>query len=583
MEAKTMTGETDKKAGDRVRVYHDLQPFLHEMVTSSKEEGETYVGIGGTYYVNPSIDYEKVRDISKNNYITEHIERLRALLFIDRPHYKVVDAEGEEDVDLSRLLAQMADECHLWTAMQQTWVNVTIWGCTIWNPIWKRKGAITFLKELRLLPPESFGPVGAKPTGTQPYIFSELLQGIYLDVDGITPRCVQTQSDGSSIEIKNAKVMKDPISPELAGTSKLIPVVPLITAIDFCYQAQLQFVNRTGAPIMFVRFPKELGGPIVDTDTGGERDDLAYAQLILTNWGKNTAYIIRENMELVILDLKTTTSALDTIQHFEKRLRQYFTPATLIATEGPTLGEGTAAKVDLVHEFIKGNHNWIEQLFMELLSPWLKHNALEEFRIEIDIPEPKPSDTDTNIRVAMAGFQTKALRTNEVRDLLGLEPLDDDELESLAEEYASRQPIPQPGIFKEEAITFPQGQWRPPEAGEDAPEGLQALLNKVYSSCRDAQAEEGGDIEDPKRKAKCARVAWAAAKNAGWQKGADGKWTKAETSKEEERLNTFLEEGEDPELAAELAQIAKKAQTRVYKAYSDELAAQKRTQEGKTE
>jgi len=42
------------------------------------------------------------------------------------------------------------------------------------------------------------------------------------------------------------------------------------------------------------------------------------------------------------------------------------------------------------------------------------------------------------MRQAKTGFETQALTTNEIRKLLGQEPLSEDELAALKEDYASR-------------------------------------------------------------------------------------------------------------------------------------------------
>ncbi len=69
-------------------------------------------------------------------------------------------------------------------------------------------------------------------------------------------------------------------------------------------------------------------------------------------------------------------------------------------------------------------------------------------------------------------------------------------------------------------VANPKGQWQPPSAG-DAPSEVKAILRKVYSAYRDKNPKE-----DPKVKAKGAKIAWAAVHKAGWDKGEDGQWHK---------------------------------------------------------
>lgn len=64
---------------------------------------------------------------------------------------------------------------------------------------------------------------------------------------------------------------------------------------------------------------------------------------------------------------------------------------------------------------------------------------------------------------------------------------------------------------------MPKGQYKAPESGV-APEGMKEILQSVYSSCRE---KNPGEIK--KRKQKCSRFAWAAAKKK-YRKCKCGKW-----------------------------------------------------------
>lgn len=51
---------------------------------------------------------------------------------------------------------------------------------------------------------------------------------------------------------------------------------------------------------------------------------------------------------------------------------------------------------------------------------------------------------------------------------------------------------------------------------KDGPKSLNSLLESVYASC----------MKEHNNEAMCSASAWAAAKNAGWRRGKDGKWHK---------------------------------------------------------
>jgi cation transport regulator ChaB len=56
-----------------------------------------------------------------------------------------------------------------------------------------------------------------------------------------------------------------------------------------------------------------------------------------------------------------------------------------------------------------------------------------------------------------------------------------------------------------------------PSAGKNAPKGLNALLEEVFNNCMKKQKLG---------KESCSKIAWNAAKGAGWSKDDKGKWHK---------------------------------------------------------
>lgn len=57
---------------------------------------------------------------------------------------------------------------------------------------------------------------------------------------------------------------------------------------------------------------------------------------------------------------------------------------------------------------------------------------------------------------------------------------------------------------------------------KDGPEGLNKILEAAYQQCMEYQREHG-----KQSKQDCAKIAWGAAKKAGWHKK-DGKWVKGD-------------------------------------------------------
>lgn len=68
--------------------------------------------------------------------------------------------------------------------------------------------------------------------------------------------------------------------------------------------------------------------------------------------------------------------------------------------------------------------------------------------------------------------------------------------------------------------------FEPPESG-DAPKAVKDILKAAYNSCRlEWTKDHPDDKENANNKTSCSKQAWAAVKNAGWEKDADGNWSK---------------------------------------------------------
>ena len=387
-------------------------------------QGEIYVGIGGDYYTKPTINAETIKKTLLNNYVSEQIDRLKSLMFCDRFSITVFDENGEEDEDLSFELFKMMDSANvdLWSRMQQGWVDAFCWGAGFFNPVWQIDGSELKLDALRRLDPYTFGKQGSGYFET----YTRILLGVTKDKNG-NIEYTQTQTHQKRVKLKNIDMIKDPTDTELAGDSKLVPIIPVISMLNFAWQSQIQKVNRIGAPIMFIK--------ITDPIVNETRDDPKYAQTLLQNWGKGTAHLLKENMEVIKLDFQDTSSADKTIEMLEKRVLDYFSPSTLIKKVGETLGGNASAEVDLIKEWLKGQHRWIERFFERYPQHYLDVNGYSGYTCKIDIPEPRPDREDLNIQKAEKLWNTRSGTVNEIRSMMGLPPLEQKDIDELQDWY----------------------------------------------------------------------------------------------------------------------------------------------------
>ncbi|MDD2404804.1 MAG: hypothetical protein PHI56_09710, partial [Victivallaceae bacterium] len=325
-----------------------------------------------------------------------------------------------------------SDTVQLDYALQRAWRDVAEYGPSLHNPVLDYEGSEYRLQKLRRLPPESFSRAGA----TYSTIKNRILPGICLNTTSNQVEYWQSQSSGGVKKIENVFMITDPLSGELGGTPFIVPIVPIVTMLNFSWQGQLQKVNRFGA-----------GGIFFLKVTNPKGDDRQYAQTILRNMEKNTAFQLRENMEVVNLGINESGSALETITELGMQIRQFFSPASLISKDGTLIGGSSGPEFELYMAYVGGTQRWLERACRRLLNPWLVANGYApRYRIAVDIPSPTVDKSELLINLAKAGYETRSMSTNERREVLALagaplKPLDEEGLETLEHEYEGAAPL----------------------------------------------------------------------------------------------------------------------------------------------
>lgn len=407
------------------------------IATMPDDEGAIYISAHGAYYAAPDVDAGTLAEALINSYVQEQLDKTSSKIFSGMYSLRVLDADGEEVEDVSRRVRGMVEApgVLLWSRMRQAWWDIWSWGPCILYPKWSLRGAEAVLQELRRLPPESF----SQPPSFNAEIYSDLLPGIVLEDGELAFYQVQDATSLTPVKLRRGVVLlKDPTSAELAGTSRCRPLVPLVKMVEFCWGAQMQKINRVGAPIMFIK----LSAPYNDSDK-------QYAQTILNNWGKGQAYQLRPNMELVSLDISDNEHALNTIAALERRIAAPFRPASSLDKEGASIGGNAAAQKESEDDWLLGQRAMIEDLFEGLLQQYLVRNGYDGWSIELQIAARTAAPGDLELRQAQMGWQSRALSINEVRTRLGAPELGEEELAALAAEWELTSPSAADDLFGE--------------------------------------------------------------------------------------------------------------------------------------
>jgi hypothetical protein len=417
---------------------------------ASKEEGIGVVSTGN-FYESPNVDVETITNLRDDIYIAGVINKQKNLIFNEQYTIEVIDTKTNKVDDvLSTNIFNMCESKYvsLWENMSWTYENLFTWGISTFNPVWgidKELGT----NEVRLLklnrrPPETFKTQHTSSTGSN-LIFSPILQGIVPDKNGELEFWQEPELDKTPVLIKNIFYVKNPADRGFAGNPIIVPCVSILGMLGFTWNTQMEQVNRVGAKILFIK----VTNPRPASTLNNNISDNDYANGILKNWGKDTAFALRENFDPIDMKLADDSSNLAVIDKLSDLISEYVNPASFIASKQETrLGGNDNAKLEMHDNYIKGWHSVLTKQFERLLMRYFEYNEFEKGRyvIKIKIPPPSHNTREDNRKDAEALFLIQSAFPDEFRKMfphLGLKQLDDAELAKMAEYYKSIQRTPQ--------------------------------------------------------------------------------------------------------------------------------------------
>lgn len=408
---------------------------------ATKESGVVYLSSTGNYYNAPKITADKIRDFKDNIYARGLALKQKNLLFSGKYWFEVTDTDGNQDEEIELDMTTMCDsiDVQLWSKIQMAWMDQFWYGTGLFNPVWEYTGNVYTLQKLRHLPASSFDTA---PWTGDGLIYSQILQGITLN-DKKEIEYYQTQDDtGTPEKLDNVYMVKDPTSISLAGEPIILPLIPVISMLKFVWDTQMQQANRIGAKILFIK----VTDPQAASSLNGNVSDMDAAKEILKYWGKDSAFPLRGNMEIIDPHIKDDSNNLEIIEVLNQMLIDYISPINLLtaANDSAKLGGSDSQRMELILRYIRSVHSWLEDSFSLLLQPYLDANGYEGYTVRVHLPVPEIDSSEIDLKRADSGVRAKVLKPNEIRELLGEEPLIDEELVELEDYYKRNQPeIPQ--------------------------------------------------------------------------------------------------------------------------------------------
>lgn len=399
---------------------------MAKQASGHRREGAVYLSSLGTtpYYEAPTIDAEKLFHLQKNVYAAGAAMKQRTLIFQDKYTITATNPDGEQDDSttvLAEAVTKMTDRpaVDMWSKMQKSMYDFFYWGAALYNPVWDYEGNEYLMQGLYRLPPHSFR--NAAPGAT--YRYADILPGISFNPTTNKVEFWQTDDTGLQTQLENVVMIKDPVSDGLAGEPIIVPLVPILEMLNFAWQAQMQKVNREGAPIILLKL------------TNPTDEDIRYGNYFLKNWGKNSAWELRDNMEVVPMNFSTNDTALETITALSRMLIDHFSPASYIGKDGTLIGGSAMPELELMMVYVRGYHQWIAPAFERLLDPYLIYNGYAGYSIHIELPNPKIDRSEIRLKQAEFGLKAGTMSPDELRDYgSDLDPLSEEGWEKLKEE-----------------------------------------------------------------------------------------------------------------------------------------------------
>lgn len=406
------------------------EPKIQEI----REEGITWLFSYQSYFQEPELTVDHIRDLKDNIYLAGVLEKQKNLIFTGDISVVVTNEKGDEDDELSAEVTSMCQQpdVRLQSKIRVAFDEIFTFGAAFFNPVWTVQDNKYKLIKLRQLPAHSFGslPLDAMRR------YSKLLQGVTYNETKKIIEYFQTQNidEYSQIEqIHNIFHVKNPESRDLAGLPILLPLIPIIRMLKYAWEMEMQKAQRIGAPLLLLKITNPQG----PTQANGGVGDVEYGKLFIQNYGKGTAYILRENFELIDPKIVDTQTAMEIIEALHALIIDYFSPSSFISTKsGQLIASSDRPQHELMLQYVAGVHAWLTDAFELLLQQYLSYNGYEGYLVNIHIPEPEIDRSELQLKQAHEALVSTrpSLTLNEIRERLGAEPLSDEELEKLIEE-----------------------------------------------------------------------------------------------------------------------------------------------------
>lgn len=402
------------------------------MKSATKQTGYTFVSNVLQPYSVPGADAEKIYELTENVYVSGLVRQMLNLVLPGSVSISVYDDKDDVVETVSRHLNQMFStaSCSLNACVRTALSDLLVWGLSPFNWVWSDNDGEIVCTELNHLHPFTFRVV---PSGLDyaRTITGRLLKGVYYSLDDRSLHYAQYQ-DGIAQELdaRNLFVVRDPAAANPDGDSLILPIAPVVDFLNYCWNALGQQMYRVGAPIMFIT----IADPMPARTVNGSliEGDVEYAQRLISQWGKDTGFALRDNMTVNKIDVDEKSLAIVSIGKAGETIRDYISPVGMLGKEGSLIAGSSDANLRLINNSIHGWSAMLSEAFRALPNYYLSANGFPaSWHAEVNIPSTTIEDTEANLEKAKLLWETKRGSVNEFRELLGMEGVSEEEIREM--------------------------------------------------------------------------------------------------------------------------------------------------------
>lgn len=400
-----------------------------------KKEAQGKTAVSSAWAIKPSkVTAGAIPEMQANIHYQDALCDITRQVYQMPPEVWVTDKDGEQDDALTAEVLRQFEATNAWDVMQFIVPDVYGWGACIISPGIEKRGGKYVLTELRHLPPESFRMT--PPNFTLDYSApNPLLPGIGIRTDGTVEAWQTNLQTGTQTPIENYRLIRLHGTPEPSGAAFMYPVYFLIAMIDYAIQAEVQQVNRVGAPVLL---PK----------VSDEASEEEYAALqgwfkeFGKSWGKDTASLIPPGIEFPTLNVREGTVAQQFVNQCVDWIRAFCNPMSQMQqANGTGIGSSDSGRMEMWAAYIASlqslSEHWLEELFDYVLQA----NGYADYHTHIRLKRPSVDRSALKLQYIQAGVSAKALTMEEVRD-------------NMTDVLELRETTPE--LIRELAVQYPQ-------------------------------------------------------------------------------------------------------------------------------